>query len=68
LVAAANAFGATLHVAMSGDDAAETGNGDLNNQGTHQLDMARWALDDGLNQSLLGDSGLRDALNQCAET
>jgi predicted dehydrogenase len=26
----------------------ETGNGDLNNQGTHQLDMARWALDDGL--------------------
>ena len=26
----------------------ETGNGDLNNQGTHQLDMARWALDEGL--------------------
>jgi predicted dehydrogenase len=26
----------------------ETGNGDLNNQGTHQLDMARWALDPGL--------------------
>ncbi|MFG0263226.1 MAG: Gfo/Idh/MocA family protein, partial [Novipirellula sp. JB048] len=24
----------------------ETGNGDLNNQGTHQLDIARWALDD----------------------
>ncbi len=23
----------------------ESGNGDLNNQGTHQLDMARWALD-----------------------
>ncbi len=23
-----------------------TGNGDLNNQGTHQLDIARWALDD----------------------
>ncbi|MCH7921048.1 MAG: Gfo/Idh/MocA family oxidoreductase [Planctomycetes bacterium] len=23
----------------------ETGNGDLNNQGTHQLDMAHWALD-----------------------
>jgi len=23
----------------------ETGNGDLNNQGTHQLDIARWALD-----------------------
>lgn len=22
-----------------------TGNGDLNNQGTHQLDIARWALD-----------------------
>ena len=26
----------------------ETGNGDLNNQGTHQLDMAYWALDKGL--------------------
>ncbi len=24
----------------------ETGNGDLNNQGTHQLDIARWAIDD----------------------
>ena len=24
----------------------ETGNGDLNNQGTHQLDVARWAIDD----------------------
>lgn len=23
----------------------QTGNGDLNNQGTHQLDIARWALD-----------------------
>jgi predicted dehydrogenase len=23
----------------------ETGNGDMNNQGTHQLDIARWALD-----------------------
>lgn len=23
----------------------ETGNGDLNNQGTHQLDVARWAID-----------------------
>ncbi len=23
----------------------KTGNGDMNNQGTHQLDMARWALD-----------------------
>jgi predicted dehydrogenase len=23
-----------------------TGNGDMNNQGTHQLDIARWALDD----------------------
>ncbi len=22
-----------------------TGNGDLNNQGTHELDIARWALD-----------------------
>lgn len=27
----------------------ETGNGDLNNQGTHQLDQARWSLD--LNQT-----------------
>ncbi len=26
----------------------ETGNGDMNNQGTHQLDMACWALDKGL--------------------
>lgn len=24
----------------------KTGNGDMNNQGTHQLDIARWALDD----------------------
>lgn len=24
----------------------ESGNGDLNNQGTHQLDVARWAIDD----------------------
>jgi len=24
----------------------ETGNGDLNNQGTHQLDVAAWAIDD----------------------
>ena len=24
----------------------QTGNGDLNNQGTHQLDVARWAIDD----------------------
>jgi len=24
----------------------ETGNGDLNNQGTHQLDLAQWAIDD----------------------
>lgn len=24
----------------------ETGNGDLNNQGTHQLDVAQWAIDD----------------------
>jgi len=24
----------------------KTGNGDLNNQGTHQLDLARWAIDD----------------------
>ena len=22
----------------------ETGNGDLNNQGTHQLDVAQWAI------------------------
>jgi len=26
----------------------ETGNGDLNNQGTHQLDVARWAMDPNL--------------------
>ena len=26
----------------------ETGNGDLNNQGTHQLDVARWAMDPSL--------------------
>jgi len=26
----------------------ESGNGDMNNQGTHQLDMANWALDDGM--------------------
>lgn len=26
----------------------KTGNGDLNNQGTHQLDIARWALQPGL--------------------
>ena len=26
----------------------KTGNGDLNNQGTHQLDMAFWALDQSL--------------------
>ncbi len=26
----------------------ESGNGDMNNQGTHQLDMAYWALDKGL--------------------
>lgn len=26
----------------------KTGNGDMNNQGTHQLDMAYWALDKGL--------------------
>lgn len=26
----------------------KTGNGDLNNQGTHQLDIARWALDKNL--------------------
>ena len=26
----------------------KTGNGDMNNQGTHQLDMANWALDKGL--------------------
>jgi predicted dehydrogenase len=26
----------------------ESGNGDMNNQGTHQLDMAYWALDEGL--------------------
>lgn len=26
----------------------ETGNGDLNNQGTHELDKARWALNPGL--------------------
>ncbi len=30
----------------------ETGNGDLNNQGTHQLDMAYWALDQGLSHPI----------------
>ncbi|RKY09458.1 MAG: gfo/Idh/MocA family oxidoreductase [Planctomycetota bacterium] len=26
----------------------ESGNGDMNNQGTHQLDVANWALDEGM--------------------
>ena len=47
----------------------ETGNGDMNNQGTHQLDMAYWALDKGLTHPIRAMAiGGRFAWNDQGET
>ncbi|MHC4117978.1 MAG: Gfo/Idh/MocA family protein [Planctomycetota bacterium] len=47
----------------------ETGNGDMNNQGTHQLDMAYWALDEGLTHPIRAMAiGGRFAWNDQGET
>ncbi len=47
----------------------KTGNGDLNNQGTHQLDMAYWALDKGLTHPIrVMALGGRFLWNDLAET
>jgi len=35
----------TFYFGSTGGGVWKTGNGELNNQGTHQLDMARWAID-----------------------
>lgn len=40
----------------------ETGNGDLNNQGTHELDVARWALDE--DQSII-NGNMEEAHYSC---
>ncbi|MBE0536530.1 MAG: Gfo/Idh/MocA family oxidoreductase [Phycisphaerae bacterium] len=46
-----------------------TGNGDMNNQGTHQLDMAYWALDEGLTHPIRAMAlGGRFAWNDQGET
>ena len=47
----------------------KTGNGDLNNQGTHQLDIARWALDKDLTHPVRAMAiGGRFAWNDQGET
>ena len=47
----------------------KTGNGDLNNQGTHQLDIARWALDKELTHPVRAMAiGGRFAWNDQGET